>query len=548
MNNDFRRIMGTPGFNTSPVGADTQIQFALARVDPAGNPTNGINRVNLCQASWSTAEINSSVKPTTIWDATQYMNMWSVNFSDNSLLGYAQFPSGSGLAGLNASGGSAFTDGVVANYSTFGSIALNDGSFLLNAPYNLGRTMTHEVGHFLGLRHIWGDANCGTDHCADTPTANTFNYGCPTVIDCNHTGHEMVKNYTDDACMNIYTINQKDRITTVMNVSPRRASLKTSVKDIAIPLFANDAELKLEGVCTASGSQTCSTGGGPTLKVTIYNRGTANLTSAVIAYNIDGGTTYTYNWSGSLATHRFATFNMPVTNATNGVLNAAITTANGIVDQRATNNSVSTYYEIPGAPPSFNFVNVVYRLQKDTYGSETTWTLQNAAGTTLYSGGPYTDTSALPPLLTFNWTLTNNTCYKFTINDSFGDGICCNYGAGYYDIKSTTGTVVISGATFTNSENKSFNIQLLGNDEFAGLNDVYVYPNPAKESITISSSSTMALPKNFTVYNALGQLIATKNIGTENDLTFNTSNLGTGVYFITVERDNDKKTLRFIKE
>ena len=156
MNNDFRRLSGTPGFNTNPVGADTEIQFVLAKVDPNGNPTSGINRVNLCQASWSTADINSTVKPSTIWDPTQYLNMWSVNFTDQTLLGYAQFPDASGLPGLDASGGNANSDGVVANYATFGGIAYNDGTFLLTPPYNEGRTMTHEVGHWVGLRQIFG--------------------------------------------------------------------------------------------------------------------------------------------------------------------------------------------------------------------------------------------------------------------------------------------------------------------------------------------------------------------------------------------------------
>ena len=82
MNNDYRRAAGTRGANTSAVGADTMIQFALAKQDPNGNPTNGVNHVNLCQKSWSTTEINNVVKPTTIWDTMSYLNMWSVQFSD----------------------------------------------------------------------------------------------------------------------------------------------------------------------------------------------------------------------------------------------------------------------------------------------------------------------------------------------------------------------------------------------------------------------------------------------------------------------------------
>ena len=180
MTQDFRRMSGTPGFNTNPVGADTQIEFVLAKVDPNGNPTNGINRVNLCQAAWSTTDIDATVKPQTIWDPTQYMNMWSVNFSNGSLLGYAQFPSSSGLTGLNANGGSANTDGVVAGYRFFGSSTLAAGNY--SVPFDKGRTMTHEVGHFLGLRHIWGDGNCSADDfCADTPNAAAANGGCPTI-------------------------------------------------------------------------------------------------------------------------------------------------------------------------------------------------------------------------------------------------------------------------------------------------------------------------------------------------------------------------------
>lgn len=154
MNQDYRRMASTPGYNTSAVGADTMIQFALAKVDVNGNPTNGIDRVNMCYPDWAQTDIDGYVKPNTIWNPTQYMNMWSITFSDATLLGYATFPSGSGLSGLTSGLGTATTDGVVANYATFGSTDF--GSFPMTQTYDKGRTMTHEVGHFLGLRHIWG--------------------------------------------------------------------------------------------------------------------------------------------------------------------------------------------------------------------------------------------------------------------------------------------------------------------------------------------------------------------------------------------------------
>lgn len=556
MNNDYRRMANTPGFNTNPVGADVMIQFALAKVDPAGNPTNGINRVNLCQSSWSTNAIDATVKPTTIWDATSYLNMWSVKFSDATLLGYAQFPSGLGLpAGLAGLGGAANTDGVVCNFATFGSVNYDDGTFLLAPPYNEGRTMTHEVGHWLGLRHIWGDGNCSVDdYCADTPNAGVEHYGCEIGSDtCPAAGLDMVQNYmdySDDSCMNIFTIDQKARMITVMNNGTRRASLKTSTKDIAIPLFANDAELKLENVCSTTGGSCSAT---PSRKVTLYNRGTSTLTSASINYAVSGGTSGTYNWTGSLAANKFATFDIPFTATAAGTVNFTLVNANGVADQRATNNTITNAsFTIPTPATNYAVTTAVFRLQKDFYGSETVWSLKNSAGTTVYSGGPYADTTTLPALITQNWTLPANDCYTFTITDEYGDGICCDYGTGYYDIKTATGVVIASSPASTTSsyglgETKVFTNNLLGRGEFSASNDIYVYPNPATSQVNISVPSELGLPQKFTIHNTLGQVVKQKSISSESDLSFNASALSNGVYLITIEKDNQSKTLRFIK-
>lgn len=552
MNQDYSKMIGTPGYNTNPVGADTKIQFALAQQDPNGNPTNGIDRVAFCETAWLDTDIDITVKPATIWDPTQYMNMWSVNFADNTLLGYAQFPDASGLNGLDASGGDANTDGVVANYSTFGSS--DYGTFLLNAPFDKGRTMTHEVGHWLGLKHIWGDGtncNTNTDYCADTPVAKNENYGCVAGTNtCPASpGLDMIENYmdyTNDLCMNIFTLNQKDRIDVIINNATRRSSLKTSTKNSPLTLFANDAEVKVETSCTLEICGTAQT----VQKVTIYNRGTSNLTSATLSYTVNGGSANTYNWTGNLTTHKFATFDMPVNSASSGTIIVSIASANGGTDQRTTNNSATGTFIIPVATANYTFNNVVFSLQQDEYGSETTWNLKNGAGTTLYSGGPYADSNSLPALLTENWTLPSNQCYTFTINDTAGDGICCSYGDGYYDIKSTNGlTTVASGATFTASENKIFSINLsLGNSEFETSTDIYLYPNPTNEILNIKIPSEFGLPDGYTIYNYLGQLISKKEVSKQNDLTVNTTTLSNGAYFITLEKGADKKTLQFIKK
>lgn len=130
---------------------------------------------------------------------TTKLNMWSCNLS-NGILGYAQFP-----------GGAAATDGVVILYSAFGVTTTG-------APYNKGRTATHEVGHWLNLRHIWGDANCGNDFVSDTPLHNGANYGCPAPnlrSTCVGTPVMMTMNYmdyTDDLCMYMFSAGQKTRM------------------------------------------------------------------------------------------------------------------------------------------------------------------------------------------------------------------------------------------------------------------------------------------------------------------------------------------------
>lgn len=562
MTQDFRRMSGTPGFNTNPVGADTQIEFVLAKVDPNGNPTNGINRVNLCEASWSTADIDAVVKPSTIWDATQYMNMWSVNFSNGSLLGYAQFPSNSGLSGLNTSGGAATTDGVVAGYRFFGSSSLAPGGNY-GAPYDKGRTMTHEVGHFLGLRHIWGDGDCtADDFCADTPNAGAANEGCPTIDSCPGGGNDMVQNYmdyTNDTCMNIFTLDQKARIVAVMNNSPRRASLKTSTKNIAIPLFANDAEVKIENSCSTV-EPTCDAPNptSPAKRVLLYNRGTSNLTSATLNYNMNGGTSYNQNWTGNLAPNRYAV--VTLTNSTgNGTLNVSVTIANGVADQRSSNNTASKTFGTTASLAYANATSFTFNLFGDSFGSETTWTLKNQAGTTLYSGGPYTDQQGggtYQYVTNQVWNLPANGCYYLSVNDSYGDGLFDGVGQGYYTVTAGASTVVnvtdfvASGNpefTFISRESYFTNNAALSTDDFGLLDNVNLYPNPSNDNFTINLPVDIERKGTVEIYNSIGQQITVKSIQSDADLNVNVSSLSNGVYFLKLNFAGSTKTMKFIK-
>ncbi len=221
LNEDFRRLnadaANTPSLFQS-VAADVEIQFCLATRDPVGNPTNGITRTQTTKTSFSvyTDDVKySSQGGKDAWPTDQYLNIWVCNLG-SSTLGYAQFPN---------SGPSA-TDGVVIDYRYFG----RGGS--AQAPYNKGRTATHEVGHWLNLRHIWGDAQCGDDYVNDTPVQQGPNYGCPTFPkpSCSNTSDMFMNymDYTDDACMNLFTQGQKTRMRAVLAPNGFRAGLLTS--------------------------------------------------------------------------------------------------------------------------------------------------------------------------------------------------------------------------------------------------------------------------------------------------------------------------------
>jgi hypothetical protein len=182
---------------------DPNIEFILAKLDPDGKKTNGVTRTKTTRISFGT---NDSVKGTAEgkapWATDRYLNIWVCNLR-GGLLGYAQFP-----------GGQPETDGVVISYQAFGTTGT------ATAPFNLGRTTTHEIGHYLNLRHIWGDTvDCsGSDMVKDTPNAAGPNVGKPVFphISCSNGPHgDMFMNYmdyVDDDSMFMFTVEQVARM------------------------------------------------------------------------------------------------------------------------------------------------------------------------------------------------------------------------------------------------------------------------------------------------------------------------------------------------
>ncbi len=355
LNEDFRRTNSDQN-NLWSQAVDTEIEFCMASVDPNGNPTNGITRKSSSTSSWGTNDAMkyASQGGVNAWPASDYLNMWVCNIG-GGILGYAQFP-----------GGAAATDGVVMSPQYFGNTGY------VSAPFNLGRTATHEVGHWLNLRHIWGDGNCNADDfVSDTPTSDAANYGCASGhVSCNST--DMVQNYmdySDDACMNLYTAGQKTRMRALFNSGGFRASLLNS------------------NACGSSGG-----GGGnePTCSDGIQNGDETG---------VDCG----------------------------GSCSACDTGCSG--------------------------ETVSLSITLDNYPEETSWSIVNASGATVYSGGTYGDV-ADGTTLSGDLCLDSG-CYDFIINDAYGDGICCSYGNGSYSLTSG-GSTLASGGSFGSSETTNF--------------------------------------------------------------------------------------------
>lgn len=208
-----------------PLAADAMVQFALAMVDPTGQPSSGITRTKTTVARFSAdnAMKFAAQGGHDAWDAARYLNMWvcpEIFDGPRQLLGYAQFP-----------GGLPATDGVAIIHNAFGTKGT------AAAPFNLGRTATHEVAHWLDLFHIWGDAvGCNTDdQVADTPVQDRENFGTPTFphVTCDNAPNgDMFMNYmdyVDDAAMFMFTAGQVERI---------RATLAGPRSTIGMPAVA----------------------------------------------------------------------------------------------------------------------------------------------------------------------------------------------------------------------------------------------------------------------------------------------------------------------
>jgi hypothetical protein len=323
-----------------PLKGAFSIKFVLANRDPQGNPTTGIIRKQTTRTGFSYGGLTTpTAQPmkfnsqggSDAWDTRSYLNIWVCNMTDGTL-GFATFP---------ASAGTVYDGVVLATRYT--------GTTGATAPYNKGRTGTHEVGHYFNLRHIWGDANncSASDFVDDTPNQRNSTGGCPSwpisTDPCSPgTPGIMFMNYmdyTNDACMYMFTQGQVGRMQAALN-GPRASLLNSRgyVED-----RVND--LSIVGILSPNGAQ-CS----PTFtpQLTFTNRGTNEVNSFSATYQISGRAAVSRTWTGTLAPQNSATveFDAVTVDAGYYFFNAYSSQPNGSTDTDPSNDSIFGAFSI----------------------------------------------------------------------------------------------------------------------------------------------------------------------------------------------------------
>ena len=539
LNQDFRKLNSDNSLTPSlfaGVAADMEINFCLAQQTPTGAATTGIIRKSTTTTAFST---NDNMKRAAnggsdAWDATKYLNIWVCNMS-GGILGYAQFP-----------GGAASTDGVVLQFNTVGSRTVPGSA----SPYNLGRTATHEVGHWLNLRHIWGDATCGSDLVSDTPTHTTSNGGCPAypkTNTCAGGGTEMTMNYmdyTNDACMYMFSAGQKARAQALFATGGSRVGLLSSI-GCNPPSGGTTCNVPTSLTSSAVGSSTATVSWAAAIGATSYSLQyktatattwttvSASTTSASLT-GLTASTTYNFQVASVCAsgTSAYSTAGSFTTTAVVTCTDAyepneSRTGAKTIplssnVSARISSATDKDYLKFVNTTAARNVRVSVTNLPADydlqLFRSSTSVGISQNGGTTSESL-IYNNTQAA----------TTYTAYVYGYNGAFNATSC-------YTIRAE-----ISGTSFVRQSAEELEIM---NEELSN-EPLQVYPNPTSGLLNIRLQPERDIFQTVEVYNQLGQKVESFELSFTKEMPaveLQLNDLTDGIYFVRVYDGNTVQT------
>lgn len=393
-----------------------------------------------------------------------------------------------------------------------------------------GSTLPHEIGHFFSLLHTHGPSNstlttelvdgsnCDVagDFICDTPADPQLSTSNVTT-DCIYTGTAVdangdlfvpdptnIMSYSRKECRDYFSPQQFARI---------YASFQTARHYFACPSF--NAQF------TSSFTRDCSDS--MTVDFTDTSTGAVSW-----EWDVDGDDIIDYTVQNPSHVYGPGTYDVTLTvsDGTNTLTNVF---ANYVEFETEVVNTTQVHLE----------------LFTDAWCEETTWEFRDGSGTVLYSGGPYQQNVEDFTLFNETFEVNLDECYVFEIFDSYGDGICCFSGNGYYELKSDDDTVIVNGGAYGFGEETYISNETLSVDEFLN-NSIGLFPNPASEIMQIKVEG-QGLPDTYRIYNILGQLVSQKQIETFSDLDIRVQDFENGMYFIKIEKDGSSKSIPFLK-
>lgn len=279
------------------------------------------------------------------------------------------------------------------------------------------------------------------------------------------------------------------------------------------------------------------------------NNGSSTVTSAVFSYNMNGGASSNYTYSGAPVNPMTSSplITLPLQNFVaqpNNTLNINVVSVNAGTDQVPANNPITNTVALTTSIANSN--NMTLEFTQDRYGSESTWTVtEEVSNTPVINGGPYADLPSNGTLLnTHTFVVNSNLCYKLKVSDAYGDGINAGYGVGGYVLKSGGSPILTSNGIFTTSQTKLYKTALFTgiSTNVPNIGSVNLFPNPTSGVTNLAIELTQNETVNISVYSSLGQEVYTSKANNFNSgvntVSLNTENWAAGVYIINVSTVN----------